>query len=83
MSEKDTLFSDPSDTPTGSFEFNEPVVRVFSDMIERSVPGYRHLLELTPLVVRSAVQPHTKVYDLGCSLGAATLAAVGPFGSLG
>jgi len=75
MSEKDTLFSDQSDTPTGSFEFNEPVVRVFSDMIERSVPGYRQLLELTPLVARSAVQPHTKVYDLGCSLGAATLAA--------
>lgn len=75
MSEKDTLFSDPSETPTGSFEFNEPVVRVFSDMIERSVPGYRQLLELTPLVVRSSVQPHTKVYDLGCSLGAATLAA--------
>lgn len=75
MSEKDTLFSDPSETPTGSFEFNEPVVRVFSDMIERSVPGYRQLLELTPLVVRSAVQAQTKVYDLGCSLGAATLAA--------
>lgn len=75
MSEKDTLFSDSSETPSGSFEFNEPVVRVFSDMIERSVPGYRQLLDLTPLVVRSAVQPNTTVYDLGCSLGAATLAA--------
>lgn len=75
MSEKDTLFNEPTDTQPGSFEFNEPVVRVFSDMIERSVPGYRQLLELTPLLVRSAVAPNSKVYDLGCSLGAATLAA--------
>lgn len=75
MSEKDTLFSEQSPTPSGSFEFNEPVVRVFSDMIERSVPGYRQLLELTPLLVRSAVKPNSRVYDLGCSLGAATLAA--------
>ena len=75
MSEKDTLFSEPTDAQPGSFEFNEPVVRVFSDMIERSVPGYRQLLELTPLIVRSAVTPNSRVYDLGCSLGAATLAA--------
>jgi len=57
------------------FEFSERVVRVFPDMIERSVPGYRLLLDYTPLVVRRAVQPDTRIYDLGCSLGAATLAA--------
>jgi tRNA (cmo5U34)-methyltransferase len=44
-------------------------------MIERSVPGYRQLLELTPLIVRRAVVGNSTVYDLGCSLGAATLAA--------
>jgi len=48
---------------------------VFPDMIERSVPGYRLLLELTPIVVRRAVRPGTRIYDLGASLGAATLAA--------
>ncbi len=61
--------------PAAPFEFSESVVRVFPDMIERSVPGYRLLLELTPLLVRNAVQPESCVYDLGCSLGAATLAA--------
>jgi tRNA (cmo5U34)-methyltransferase len=44
-------------------------------MIERSVAGYRLLLELTPIVVRRAVRPGTRIYDLGASLGAATLAA--------
>lgn len=63
------------DGPVERFEFSESVVRVFPDMIERSVPGYRLLLELTPIVVANAVQPETRVYDLGCSLGAATLAA--------
>ncbi|MEM7054741.1 MAG: carboxy-S-adenosyl-L-methionine synthase CmoA [Pseudomonadota bacterium] len=57
------------------FEFSEAVVKVFPDMIERSVPGYSLLLELTPLLVRQAVQANSRIYDLGCSLGAATLAA--------
>jgi len=61
--------------PAEPFEFSSEVVRVFPDMIERSVPGYRLLLELTPIVVRRAVRPGTRIYDLGASLGAATLAA--------
>jgi len=71
---RDDLYS-RQQSSSGSFEFSEAVVRVFPDMIERSVPGYRQLLELTPLIVANAVQPETRVYDLGCSLGAATLAA--------
>ena len=73
--EKDTLFKDQPSVAEGSFQFNEPVVKVFPDMIERSVPGYRELLELTPLIVKQAVGANELVYDLGCSLGAATLAA--------
>lgn len=65
----------PDHASVEPFEFSEHVVRVFPDMIERSVPGYRLLLDYTPLVVRRAVQPNTRIYDLGCSLGAATLAA--------
>ncbi len=61
--------------PPAPFEFSEQVVRVFPDMIERSVPGYRLLLELTALPVQRAAQPGSRIYDLGCSLGAATLAA--------
>jgi len=70
----DDIYRDHED-PAAPFEFSEQVVRVFPDMIERSVPGYRLLLELTPILVRRAVQPDTRIYDLGCSLGAATLAA--------
>ena len=78
MSERDRIYAETrghADTATAPFEFSESVVRVFPDMIERSVPGYRLLLEMTPLMVRRAVQPDTRIYDLGCSLGAATLAA--------
>jgi tRNA (cmo5U34)-methyltransferase len=78
LSERDRIYADDGNRPslaTAPFEFSESVVRVFPDMIERSVPGYRLLLELTPLMVRRAVQPGTRIYDLGCSLGAATLAA--------
>lgn len=71
---KDEIYRNHVD-PAAPFEFSEQVVKVFPDMIERSVPGYRLLLELTPVLVRRAVQPDTRIYDLGCSLGAATLAA--------
>jgi tRNA (cmo5U34)-methyltransferase len=74
MTERDKIFA-RTDCPPAPFEFSESVVRVFPDMIERSVPGYRLLLELTPLIVRRAVLPNSRIYDLGCSLGAATLSA--------
>ncbi|MGY6555142.1 MAG: carboxy-S-adenosyl-L-methionine synthase CmoA [Wenzhouxiangella sp.] len=74
MSQRDCIYQ-AHDAESGSFQFSESVVRVFPDMIERSVPGYRLLLELTPLIVRDAVVADSRVYDLGCSLGAATLAA--------
>jgi len=78
MSERDRIYADDEPDPdrsTAPFEFSQSVVRVFPDMIERSVPGYRLLLDLTPLMVRRAVQSDSRIYDLGCSLGAATLAA--------
>lgn len=71
---RDRIYADHSHT-VAPFEFGDSVVRVFPDMIERSVPGYRQLLELTPLIVRQAVTEGSRIYDLGCSLGAATLAA--------
>ena len=71
---KDEIYREYT-APAASFEFSERVVRVFPDMIERSVPGYRLLLELTPVLVKRAVRPDTRIYDLGASLGAATLAA--------
>ncbi|GAB6089612.1 carboxy-S-adenosyl-L-methionine synthase CmoA [Spirochaeta dissipatitropha] len=55
------------------FLFNEQVVRVFPDMINRSVPGYADILQGIGLLTRRYVQEHSRCYDLGCSLGAATL----------
>ena len=75
MSERDSIYQSQSSSTVEPFRFGEQVVRVFPDMIERSVPGYRQLLDLTPLVVREAAVSNSRIYDLGCSLGAATLVA--------
>lgn len=73
MTEKDSLYRN-SLQAAGDFVFDERVVRVFPDMIKRSVPGYGLVLELLALLARRFVQDDSVVYDLGCSLGAATLA---------
>lgn len=56
------------------FAFNAAVADVFPDMIRRSVPGYETIISLLGVIARQYAQPHTCIYDLGCSLGAATLA---------
>jgi tRNA (cmo5U34)-methyltransferase len=42
-------------------------------MIQRSVPGYSNIISMIGMLAERFVQPDTQVYDLGCSLGAATL----------
>ncbi|MFK7831406.1 MAG: carboxy-S-adenosyl-L-methionine synthase CmoA [Congregibacter sp.] len=71
--EQDTLFSDPL-RGRGPFRFDADVVSVFPDMIQRSVPGYTTVIGLTGLLARRFAQSGTVIYDLGCSLGASTLA---------
>src|SRR5690606_36194240 len=56
------------------FSFDEQVVRVFPDMIRRSVPGYSTIIEMTGVLAARYAQPHSRLYDLGCSLGASSLA---------
>jgi tRNA (cmo5U34)-methyltransferase len=56
------------------FRFNETVARVFPDMLRRSIPGYTASLEAIGSLAARYVKPGTNCYDLGCSLGAATLA---------
>lgn len=70
---KDTIYA-PEDTPSGPFEFNEDVARVFPDMLNRSIPGYAASIQAIGTLAANLVQPGTLCYDLGCSLGAATLA---------
>jgi tRNA (cmo5U34)-methyltransferase len=62
------------DSAPGSFRFDEAVAEVFPDMIDRSVPGYALIVPMIGQLARRFVQPHSTVYDLGCSLGAVTLA---------
>jgi tRNA (cmo5U34)-methyltransferase len=73
MSDKDTLFEIQIREP-GDFVFDDRVVTVFPDMIKRWVPGYGLIIPMIGLLARRHVQPDSTIYDLGCSLGAATLA---------
>lgn len=70
---RDDIFAD-TDARLGTFEFNDAVARVFPDMLERSIPGYRQTIEAIGMLARRKVPAGTRCYDLGCSLGAATLA---------
>lgn len=69
----DTIYSTKK-SKVAPFSFDEAVVAVFPDMIERSVPGYTLLLPLIGQIASRYAQPHSRCYDLGCSLGAVTVA---------
>ncbi len=70
---KDTIYDKPLERVSG-FRFDEKVARVFPDMIQRSVPGYNEILQGISLFTAYHVQPNSLCYDLGSSLGAASLA---------
>ena len=70
--DRDRVFSRPL-SEVRAFEFNETVAAVFQDMISRSVPGYSLLLRMIGLYAGIFVQPGSRVFDLGCSLGEASL----------
>lgn len=61
-----------ADPPQGDFVFDARVARVFGDMIARSVPGWSELIRLIGLIAADVAQPGTRIYDLGCSLGASS-----------
>jgi len=69
---QDTLYSSPLG-PVNSFKFDQSVVNVFPDMIQRSVPGYQTIISAIGLLAERYAQEQSVCYDLGCSLGAATL----------
>ena len=72
-SQQDNIYSKPK-TNLAGFTFDENVARVFPDMIKRSVPGYGAIIDMICMLTRHYVSPNSNCYDLGCSLGAATLA---------
>jgi tRNA (cmo5U34)-methyltransferase len=71
--ERDDLFAERR-AATRGFRFDEQVVKVFPDMIVRSVPGYELIVPMIGMLARRYAQPETSIYDLGCSLGAASRA---------
>ncbi len=72
-SQPDSLYATPLDRVT-EFAFDEAVARVFPDMIQRSVPGYTTIIPMLGVITGRYAQPSSCCYDLGCSLGASTLA---------
>jgi len=77
---KDKLYAVPH-THIVDFAFDQEVADVFPDMIRRSVPGYETVISLLSIVAQRYFKKDTRVYDLGCSLGAATLAVHSIIGS--
>ena len=70
---RDHVYQAPRDQIV-DFVFDEAVARAFPDMIRRSVPGYETVVPLTGLIAARYAVPGTHLYDLGCSLGATSLA---------
>ena len=70
---RDSLYADPL-SEHGLFAFDDSVARVFPDMIKRSVPGYSTIVSMTGVLAGKYAMADSALYDLGCSLGASTLA---------
>jgi tRNA (cmo5U34)-methyltransferase len=55
--------------PVADFTFNAETARVFEDMLDRSVPGYREIQRMIAELAGNFAVDGTNVYDLGCSTG--------------
>lgn len=73
MEHKDKIFSEIIQKPT-DFIFDDRVASVFPDMVKRSIPGYSTIIGMIETLTRRYAQEGTNLYDLGCSLGAASFA---------
>ncbi len=69
----DNLYDQPF-IDLDEFAFDQRVVDVFPDMIKRSVPGYSTIIHMIGQLAERYAQTNSRCYDLGSSLGAATLA---------
>jgi tRNA (cmo5U34)-methyltransferase len=61
---KDTVFNKPL---VKQFEFDQDVAAVFDDMLSRSVPFYKDMMDLTVHFATNYIKDNSTVYDLGCS----------------
>ena len=70
-STRDNLFN--IDTIEEDFVFNEHVVEVFDDMLDRSVPFYREVIASTAHLLDTFLEQDDTIYDLGCATGTTLL----------
>lgn len=70
-SAKDTLFN--IDSVEEDFVFNERVVEVFDDMLDRSIPFYKQVIDAQAQLLNGYLHSGDRVYDLGCSTGTSLL----------
>lgn len=68
-SKQDNIFA--AQRATSDFVFDSEVADVFTDMINRSVPGYATIISMIGVLANRYCKPGSRVYDLGCSLGGA------------
>lgn len=72
MNKTDNIFATAQEE-VKDFVFDDNVAEVFPDMIKRSVPGYQTMISTIGHLAHEYAQDNSQIYDLGCSLGAATL----------
>jgi len=73
LMQKDHVYAEPL-AHIQDFRFDDAVADVFPDMIQRSVPGYQTIIQTIGKLTARYQQDNSYYYDLGCSLGAASLA---------
>lgn len=57
------------DSVPEDFDFNERVVEVFDDMLDRSIPFYQEVIKATALLLSLHLKTGDTVCDLGCATG--------------
>jgi len=72
-SQRDRYYADPHDMLV-DFVFDDKVANVFPDMIRRSVPGYETIISQLCVFARQFASAGSRIYDLGCSTAASSLA---------
>lgn len=66
--EQDNVFKDEI-TKVSDFKFGTTVVKVFDDMVSRSVPFYNEMQRMLGEIAADHVKEGSCLYDLGCSTG--------------
>ena len=64
----DQVFAD-AEAAINDFKFDQKVVKVFDDMVSRSVPYYVEMQRMTGELAADFAKPNTNLYDIGCSTG--------------